>query len=193
MSQTSELLLPCWFGQADIVLVALVDVSLEVVVEYEKLSKEDFDALVTGELTHNAIWLEDELVEIISDYFFQIVTRADFQRLLLRRDGLSFQDKIEIVRALLPRFANQLAATELRPLLVSIEEFKSTRNAFAHGLDVTPSTVTGVLHVEIINRAGKERVVVVTPESHRKLLIEADSMLKNLQNLRLRLFLGTSG
>jgi hypothetical protein len=41
--------------------------------EYQNLNKEDFDAVVLGEVTHYALWLEDELNNIISDYFIIII------------------------------------------------------------------------------------------------------------------------
>ena len=157
---------------------------------YEKFDKEDFDAIVTGELTHLAVWLESELIEIISDYFLQVSKRLEFQRLLLLRDGLSLQDKIEIVRALLPSFANQTAAAKLRPALVSIEEFKTMRNAFAHGRDVTPPEQKPLtLHVETVSRSGKERVVVITPESHSAVMLAANKLLFDVQQLRGQLYL----
>ena len=65
--------------------------------EYQNLNKEDFDAVVTGELTHYALWLEEEVNNIISDYFIMdSKQRSQFKRFLLFRDGLTFQDKIEI-------------------------------------------------------------------------------------------------
>jgi hypothetical protein len=156
--------------------------------KYSDLTKEDFDAIVTGEMTHFAIWLEDELVEMISDYFLQLPTREDFQRLLLRRDGLTFQDKIEIVRALLPSFHNQVAAAELKSVLADIEEFKAKRNAFAHGRDVTPSTAAPALHIQTVNRSGKERILIVTPETHAALVAATETLLKKAQAIRLRLY-----
>lgn len=76
--------------------------------EYKALNKEDFDAVVTGELTHYALWLEGELNNIISEYFItDDGRRGEFERLLLQRDALTFQDKIEIVRGMLPAGFNQ--------------------------------------------------------------------------------------
>ena len=129
---------------------------------YRNLSKEDFDAIVTGELTHYSIWMENVLIDIISTQFSQPARRVDFERLLLRREGLTFQDKIEIVRAMLPQFSNKPAAGKLKPLLTKIEEFKAYRNAFAHGTDVTTSNnQDGGIYIEIVARSGKEKVVLV--------------------------------
>ncbi|MBU2768015.1 hypothetical protein HAP94_17995 [Acidithiobacillus ferrivorans] len=152
---------------------------------YRNLSKEDFDAIVTGELTHYSIWMENVLIDLISTQFSQPARRVDFERLLLRRDGLTFQDKIEIVRAMLPQFSNKLAAQKLKPLLTKIEEFKAYRNAFAHGTDVTPSNnQDGGIYIEIIARSGKEKLVLVTPESHEITMSEAEALLKELHMLR---------
>jgi hypothetical protein len=155
---------------------------------YKQLSKDDFDAIVTGELTHYAIWLESELIEIIADRFARPDQRVEFTTLVLRRDGLTFQDKIEIVRAMTPSFANRTAADRLKQLLPKIEEFKSNRNAFAHGLDVTPPDgPPGELRLEIIGRSGKGKVITVTCESHEAMMKHADQLLEELRSVRSRL------
>ena len=147
--------------------------------KYEMLSPEDFDAIVTGELTHYAIWLEDVLIQIISDFFAQPSRKDLFKRLLLRRDGLTFQDKIDIVRAMVPEFGNPTAAGNLKQVLKKIEDFKANRNTFAHGIDVTPRPFTGKsIYVQTVNRAGKEKTVIVSPETHVKTLDEAEKLLK---------------
>ncbi len=70
---------------------------------YEDLDKEDFDAIVTGELTHYAIWMEDKINSLITDYFVSDKSKSkDFRRLFLYRDGLTFQDKLEIARGMIP-------------------------------------------------------------------------------------------
>ena len=152
---------------------------------YRDLTNEDFDAIVTGELTHYAIWMENVLVDLISKHFCQPAKRANFERLFLRREGLTFQDKIEIVRAMLPLFINQSAATNLKSALARVEEFKATRNAFAHGVDVTPTNnSTGSIQIEVVTRQGKEKVFSVTPESHDRMMEKADALLQELQTLR---------
>jgi hypothetical protein len=153
--------------------------------DYKKLTRDQFDAVVTGELTHYAIWLEEELVGIISGYFAKPDRLKDLSRLLLRRDGLTFQDKIEIVRAMAPLIANEELAGKLRKSLNRIEEFKANRNAFAHGLDVTPKdTLPPTVHIEVVNRAGKEKIVVVTPETHAQELANAESALAEIVSIR---------
>jgi hypothetical protein len=152
-------------------------------VNYKSLSREDFDAIVTGELTHYAIWLEDQIVTILADHFAVDAVRSDFVRLFLRRDGLTFQDKIEIARAAVPCFKDQGTARKLPALLTRVETFKSFRNAFAHGTDSTPDNAGGEIHVEIVNRAGKAKIVVVTPDSHEAMLESADQLLSQLKEV----------
>ncbi|WP_124646813.1 hypothetical protein [Burkholderia contaminans] len=151
---------------------------------YKNLSREDFDAIVTGELTHYAIWLEDEIVQILADHYSNAATRPDFVRLILRRDGLTFQHKIEIARATLPLFRNQVAARTLKGLLNRVEAFKGFRNAFAHGLDETPDGIDGEIHVGLVNRAGKETIRKVTPESHEAMMDTTESLLSQLKSVR---------
>jgi hypothetical protein len=152
---------------------------------YGNLSKEDFDAVVTGELTHYAIWMENVLVNLISTQFCQPGRRIDFERLLLRRDGLTFQDKIEIVRAMLPQFSNQPAAQKFKLLLTKVEEFKAIRNAFAHGTNVMPSNDhDGSIYIEIVTRSGKEKVVSVNSKTHETTMSGAEALLKELHALR---------
>ena len=153
--------------------------------DYKNLTREDFDAVVTGELTHYAIWLESVIIDIITDFFVLKERRAEFERLLLRRDGLTFQDKLEITRGMLPLFTNREGADRLKNLLGKIEDFKSKRNSFAHGLDVTPCEIASpTVHIEIITRSGKGKVVVVTPESHIEMLDHAEDLLKEAQSIR---------
>jgi hypothetical protein len=152
--------------------------------DYKTLLREDFDAVVTGELTHYAIWLEDEIVTILADHYANDATRSDFVRLILRRDGLTFQSKIEITRATVPAFRDHLAAAKLPGLLKRVEEFKGYRNAFAHGLDQTPEDVKGEIHVGLVNRAGKETIRKVTPESHSAMMDATERLLVELRSVR---------
>jgi hypothetical protein len=69
---------------------------------YRSLSREDFDAIVTGELTHYAVWLEVELDTAIENYFaLPNKTRQQFRRLILQREGMAFHTKIDLVRSIL--------------------------------------------------------------------------------------------
>ena len=158
--------------------------------DYATLSKEQFDAVVTGELTHQAIWLEVELDKLISDYFVKSHDRRDdFQRLILRRDGLTAQDKIEIVRGMLPLF--NLAPEVLanwKSLLKRIEDFKSTRNAMAHGIDATPEPYSGKLVIELINRAGAEKKVHISIESHKDMIANAEGLHEEVMAARFAIF-----
>lgn len=160
--------------------------------EYQELSLEDFDALVTGELTHYAIWLEGAVGQIIMDYFLiNTSRRADFERLMLFRDGLTFQDKIEIARAMIPLLEPVAGQVELNRLLNEVEEFKGWRNALAHGLTVDAVGHPGpIIRVETVGRSGRPRVLEITPDSHRKRMDEAEALLKRLKDARTALCKG---
>lgn len=123
--------------------------------DYAELEKEDFDAVVTGEMTHYALWLEGEINGILSDHFKPAKGRLHhFETFILLREGLTFQDKIEIVRGLLPLFPNQSAALALKPLLKKVEDFKAWRNALAHGQDVTENDTVQEIEIEAVSRSG---------------------------------------
>lgn len=152
---------------------------------YDNLSHQDFDAVVTGEITHYALWFEEEVTGIIADYFLQTSPRkSDFQRLLLQRDGLTFQDKIEIVRAMCPLFGEKAVTVKLKAALKRIEDFKSWRNALAHGVDVSNDDDKPELKVEVVSRSGKEKVVHITAKAHEAKLAEAEALLDKLKAAR---------
>lgn len=157
--------------------------------KYRDLSKEEFDAIVTGELTHHAIWLESELVEIISNYFLgDSSKKADFNRLLFRRDGLTFQDKIEIVRGMLPLFKKSAVVEHLKKLLLRIEEFKKFRNAFAHGIDAQSDKNDKLcLKIERISQSGKTKTIEVTPETHEKQMESLERLFNEVHQVCLEL------
>jgi hypothetical protein len=155
---------------------------------YSKLNKEDFDAIVTGEVTHYALWLEEELNGIIADYFVSNDLRRDeFKRFLLYRDGLTFQDKIEIVGGMIPLFGSAAEKVGLKSTLREIEEFKSWRNALAHGLDITDDKGSAYIRVEVITRSGKEKVIEITPESHEEMMRKTEKLLLRIQKARKKL------
>jgi hypothetical protein len=152
---------------------------------YDKLQKDEFDAVVTGELTHRAIWLEHEVIGIITDYFVSDAGRRDdFRRLTMLRDGLTFQDKLEIARGMIPLLEPKASEMSLGSLLKRVEDFKAYRNAFAHGVDVSGSDTSNHLRIELVSRSGKERVIEVTPASHREMIASADKLLEELQAAR---------
>jgi len=158
--------------------------------DYTALNQEEFDAVVTGELTHLAIWLEGELDHVISGYFVENhYRRGDFQRLMLRRDGLTAQDKIEIVRGMLPLLGlTEEDLANWKSLLKRIEDFKSWRNAMAHGVDVTPEPYAGELVIELVNRAGAEKQVRISTESHKEMVTRAEGLLEAVTGARVALF-----
>ena len=109
--------------------------------DYARLSKTDFDAVVTGELTHRVLYLEESLNGMISDFFVTEPSRKEhFERLILFREGLTFQDKIGIVTAMVPLFQAEADKLKLIALLKRVEKLKDWRNAMAHGRDVGDET-----------------------------------------------------
>ncbi len=156
--------------------------------EYEQLSHEDFDAIVTGEFTHYALWLEDAINGIICEYFIGISDREDdFRRLILYRDGLTFQDKLEIVRGLIPVFGETAERCNLKFLLNQIEEFKSWCNTLAHGLDRSIPEEPRKIVVEVVSRSGQEKRIEITPTSHREMMEKTKKLLKEVEEARSQL------
>jgi len=148
----------------------------------EELDLEEFDAVVTGELTHYALHLEDCLDKLVAAYFVSSEERrSDFKRLMLHRDGLTFQHKIEIVRAMGPLFGETSSRVDLKSLLKRIEEFKAYRNALAHGRDDSSDSQPLTMRVEIVSRSGKPRTVEITPASHTTMCAETDELLVSTQ------------
>lgn len=142
-----------------------------------------FDAVVTGEFTHYAIWLEGALNEMIVSYFITNKNkRGDFERLILHRNGLNFQDKLEIVRAMIPLIPES-RRTELKQVLTEMEDFKSRRNSLAHGHSVCGPDEGAVIRVEIIGRSGKPKTVEITPETHKKLIKDTKVLVERAGKL----------
>ena len=153
--------------------------------DYYSLSQEDFDAVVTGELTHYALWLEDVANGIICEYFIGPGEKEDeFRRLILYRDGLTFQDKIEIIRGMIPLFGESAEECNLKGILNEVESFKSWRNALAHGLDKTNPEEPHKLVIEVVSRSGKEKRFEITPESHEKMLEDLSDLFDRFTEAR---------
>jgi hypothetical protein len=156
--------------------------------EYEQLDHIDFDAMVTGELTHYALRLEDELNWIICEYFVRSDDReGDFRPLILYREGLTFQDKIEIVRSMIPVLGHTAKLCNLKSILKGIEEFKSWRNALVHGLDYSNPEEPRKIVVEVVTRSGKEKRIEITPASHREMMERTEKLLEEVEEARVHL------
>ncbi|MFH1642610.1 MAG: hypothetical protein ABIC04_06975 [Nanoarchaeota archaeon] len=144
--------------------------------KYSELSKEDFDAVVTGELTHLAIWIEEATKEFIIEFLkIPQETKNIFKTIILDREGLTFQDKIEIAQYMASSIGEK--GKYLKSLLNRIEEFKSWRNTLAHGMDVSDKKDSQEIKIEIITRAGKHKVLTITPETHQKHIKETEELL----------------
>lgn len=147
---------------------------------YDTMEIEEFDAVVTGELTHYALHMEHHIEKCIAR-FFGVKREREFFRLVLHRDGLTFQDKIDIVRALVPIAAS--GAVGLGQVLTEVETFKALRNSAAHGRDDGSAGRPLKLVFESVSRSGKEKRVEITPMSHRACLQQAETLLERLSRL----------
>jgi hypothetical protein len=161
--------------------------------EYKELSLEEFDAVVTGELTHFALHLEDCLDKLVTEFFVsRDVRRGDFKRLMLHRDGLTFQHKIEIVRAMGPILGETAQRVDLKGLLRRIEDFKAYRNALAHGHDVSSDPESLTMRVETVSRSGKPRTIEITPASHAQMCADTDDLLESTEKAVMELLTNAS-
>ncbi len=68
-----------------------------------------------------------------------------------------------------------------------VEDYKSWRNALAHGIDVSSEKTKPELEVEVVSRSGKEKIVKITPESHKDKMAEAEKLLSDLTAARKKL------
>jgi hypothetical protein len=150
---------------------------------YRNYTREDFDAIVTGELTHLCVWLELALETAIEKYF---AVRKDalevFRRLMLHRDGVTFQAKIELVRSIIneDEFDDEYRAA-WKKVLKEIEAIERIRNAMAHGKDAGGSGLE--MKIGTLNRAGKEVTIMVSPDSHVKGLDEGEKLKTQVTKL----------
>jgi len=152
---------------------------------YEDFSKEDFDAIVTGELTHYSLWMENEINHLIINYFIGDKTKSeDFYRFVLHREGLTFQNKLEIARGMIPILGlNSSNQKKFNTILKKVEEFKSWRNSMAHGLDIAPEAYRGTIIIQTASRSGKEKTIEITPKSHIEKMNEAEELYQALKSI----------
>jgi hypothetical protein len=150
---------------------------------YRTMTREDFDAIVTGELTHQAVWLEIELETAIENCFaVPQAARESFRRLMLKRDGMTFLNKIELVRSIVDEGQfEQSYKTAWKKAFTEIDEIRRIRNAMAHGQDIGGSGLE--IRIGYINRSGKEVEITVTPDNHVKLLDKADKLRAEVKAL----------
>jgi hypothetical protein len=164
------------------------------VIRYEKLTPDEFDAVVTGELTHSAIWFEDRFNEFLISYLGILKSRSEiFTLLFLYREGLRFQDKIEISEAIIRHHnayltrpgPKQIDVSRALRLFGEIKKLKTVRNALAHGLAVQKSdkSATPMLHVQTIGRSGKKNETEITPSSHKDQLQQLDKLHAELDSI----------
>jgi hypothetical protein len=149
--------------------------------DYTNLSKNDFDAIVTGELTHFCLWMEEEINAFILDYFLKGSSRKEhFKEVFFERECLTFQDKIDLIKATLNLYGTPEQRSTGKKMMKQVEDFKRVRNAFAHGKEHHNSKELKI-QIVLLNRSGNKQTHEVTPESHSKFIDSAYSFLEELR------------
>jgi hypothetical protein len=151
--------------------------------DYTKYSRTEFDAVVTGELAHHCLWMEDALNDFIIKFFLKGSSRKkEFETVFFERECLSFQDKIDLVNVTLKLFGSSEQKSRTKTLLKKVEAFKSMRNAFAHGMmDYSGAAENEQkITIQIYNRGGNVRTHEVTIESHKKQMQIGDNIIADL-------------
>jgi len=132
-------------------------------------------------------WKKKSMESSANTSLLPVTGKDHFRRLFLYREGLTFQDKLEIVRGLITVFGETAEQCKLKSLLKRIEEFKSWRNTLAHGIGESNLEETHKIVVEVVTRSGKEKRIEITPASHRKMLEETEKLLTEVQEARIQL------
>lgn len=148
--------------------------------DYTILSIEEFDAIVTVEIGHLVLWMEEEISRFICHYYVSnVFKRSQFIKLMLYREGLTFQDKLEILQATLPIWGDKAVA--MKSIIRRIEKFKALRNALAHGRKAERDETELKIKVDVVSRSGKEKSVEITPYSHKKNCEMGEQLLSELK------------
>jgi hypothetical protein len=157
---------------------------------YEKLDRADFDAIVTGELAHFAIWFDKLLEDIVCQYFLGFFSprQDDFTNLILRRDGITFNTKIDIVAKIIDKDEYLIQhRDDLKDIFKTMDSLKRLRNAMAHGVDMGGEELE--LNIELTSSAGKKSLFKITPKTHiqnielfQRQLDRAESIIKKYRD-----------
>lgn len=104
--------------------------------KYVDLDRVDFDAIVSGELTHYALWFEEQLEFFILAYFIDDSRVVDdFSSTFIHAREFTMSRKIEFVRKLL-RSRKFPRSDEFLSAISEVERIVALRNAMAHGRGV---------------------------------------------------------
>jgi len=153
---------------------------------YANMSRHEFDAIVTGELSSLTLSFELQINEIIIGYFLQGARRKDdFRIVFFYRECMTFQQKMDIVKVIINTNPSRLDKTESNKILKMIESFKSLRNALAHCF--THSLDQGNelrICLDMFSRSGRYKVIEITPESHDQLMMDFEGQFKQIVEWR---------
>ena len=104
--------------------------------KYNDLDRIWFDAIVTGELTHYALWFEEQLEFLILAYFISDPRVTDnFSSTFVRSREFTMARKTELVKKIL-KSSKHSRSDEFLAVFGELEKIIAIRNAMAHGKDV---------------------------------------------------------
>jgi hypothetical protein len=151
--------------------------------DYRDLDRAEFDAIVTGELTHYALWFEEQLDFLITVYFINDPRVIDrFSLIFLRSREFSTSRKMTLINSLLKGWADN-RSKEFLSVITEVEQIIAIRNAMAHGRDVGGTGLD--LLVAIQSHGGKTKNISITPDTHEEMLEVAERCLNKLKELKL--------
>jgi|GEM_PF-4721425 len=151
--------------------------------KYDDLDRIWFDAIVTGELTHYALWFEEQLEFLILAYFISDPrVNENFASTFVRSREFTMARKIELVKKIL-KSSKHSRSDEFLAAFGGLEKIIAIRNAMAHGRDVGGKGLE--LRIEIESYGGKTKTIKITPETHSQIMESAEQCLEKLKELKL--------
>jgi hypothetical protein len=151
--------------------------------KYTELDRVWFDAIVTGELTHYALWFEEQLEFLVMAFFLNDHRVIElFSMTFLRSRDFTMAKKTEFVKTVLKGWDDSRSG-EFLSAIKDMEEIIAIRNAMAHGRDVGGTGLS--LSIEIVSHGGKAKTIEITPESHEQIMDTAERCLDKLKELKL--------
>jgi hypothetical protein len=151
--------------------------------KYQKLEREEFDAIVTGEMTHYALWFEDQLEALITLYFVDDPNVIElFEATFIRSRHFSLSQKLEFTKKLLRQWSDSKRSSEFKAVIEEVETLIAIRNTMAHGRDIGGTGLE--LLIEIQSYGGKTKEISITPETHEAAMATAERCLTKLKELK---------
>lgn len=151
--------------------------------KYGDLDRVWFDAIVTGELTHYALWFEEQLEFLILAYFTDDPRVVDdFFSTFVRSREFTMARKIDFARKIVKN-SNHSRSGEFTVVFGELEKIIAIRNAMAHGRDVGGQGLK--LRIEIESYGGKAKTIEISPDTHSQIMDSAEQCLEKLKELKL--------